>query len=1127
MKKLIAIATILSVAVMIGGVTPAKATTVAELQATISALQQQLNAALAQLAQLKGTSGSSTGGTTSTASCTFTRNLYPGMTGADVKCLQQYLNSAGFTVAKSGPGSAGNETEYYGALTKTAVGAWQDANKVPYGNYKGYFGPVSRAKYTELTSSGTNPGNSGGSSNPGTSTSSAGLTVALASDTPASSSVATGANANFTKFTLTAGADKSVSISRIYVTRSGLSSNSDVENVKIVDAATGAYVGSIGSLNVDNRAMITFIPSLVIPAGTTKTFYIKAGVASGATSGGTVKLGIAAASDITSDASAVNGTFPVMGNTMTVVSLTIGTLTVAEDGTTVDSQPNSGDKNVVVLQWKATAGSTEAVTIKTVTVKRVGTADASDTDNIELYDVTSGKSLGTVTNWNSEDKATWSNLDVVINKGKTHRFKVMLDVVGGVSSTAKTVNVDLTDGSDCLVVAKGNTYGFYITPTIAGSWNGKGIHDQTIQSGSLTITKSADTPATGNIAAGDNVKLGTFDFEAKGEDIKVTDITFGATLTGGFAYTDITNVALYDKDGNIVAGPGNLDSSDEVSFTDTFIVPVGTHEYTIESTIADSADTGNAIQVFVKGPSTYITATGMVSNDTITPTPSSNVSANKMTVAGPALTVTTLASPASRGIPSPTNDFVFGTFSFDASSSGENVNVTSITVTDSLGTSASASDIRNAELWADLTDANSSRGDVYETKISDTEQPSSSTTAFTLNQTLTIPKGTFKKVALVADLASGANGSHTFSIASGGVTASGATTGETVSPTYNTSSKQTMSVGTASLTVTRDSSSPVSGIVIGGNTVELGVFRLAATNVEDLDLDQITMAATHGTYVDTFYFYNGDTLLGSVPGGNSVTWVVPDSTLTIPANGHKEITVKAKLYPVDGNTVTNGSQVQVSFNGTNAVQTTGLSSGTSVDATPTAADAYAMKVYESRPYFAKDSASPSGDLFPSSNEQVAIFDVTADSGEDITFDDGISSKLVIKVNAQVTDTATGYVTLTLKDGDGNVLGVDTVNFGTGLSLSGASATFDSTNSWGGTGGGSTTYSLTVPAGQTKKIYVYADTTDFEDNGDSIQVYLDDNADANCTFGIDGSGTYAEGTKIFKGDIYAGSFVNPS
>ena len=926
------------------------------------------------------------------------------------------------------------------------------------------------------------------------------------------------------------------------MTRSGYSANSDVENIKIVDADTGAYVGSIGSLNVDNRAMITFIPSLVIKAGTTRTFYIEAGIKDGTGASKTVKLGIASKDDITSDASAVNGTFPIMGNSMTTVSLDIGSLTVSEDGTTVDSQPNVGDTDVTVLKWKAVAGSTEPVTIETVTVKRTGTADASDTKNIELYDVTDGKSLGTVENWNSEDKATWSNLNIVVDKGKTHRFKIMLDVVGGVSSSAKTINVDLIDGSDVLVSAKGDTYGFYITPSYDSSWDGQATTSQTIQSGSLTITKASDTPATGNIAAGDNVKLGVFDFEVKGEDVKVSALkvkaasdTSGTALSsGGFADSDITNVALYDANGNIVAGPTTL-SSDEASFTDTFIVPVGTHEYTVEATIADSASTGDSIAMGIETPGSSITATGMTSNDTITATPSTTVYANKMTVAGPSLTVTTLPSPASRDIPAPTSDFVFATFSLDASSSGEDINVSSITITDSTD---QAGYINNAEIWADLDNGTSARGDIYETKISDTEQPSgtgnSDTTTYTLNKTLTIPKGTFRKIALVADLDSSATSSHTFSIESDGITAIGANTGENASVTYNTGSKQTIGVGSSVLTVTKDSSSPSSNIVIGGDKgINLGVFRLAASNVEDLDLDQITVYSANGSYVDTYHFYDGDKEIGSIPGGNSTaTWVVPDKTLTIPANGHKEITVKADLYPVDGTTITNGSTITASLSD---VEATGLSSGKSLYGENSSGvtvdsnhlvDANQMTIYKSRPYFAKDSDSPSGDLYPSSNEKIAVFDVKADAGEDITFDNSISSQLVMKVDAQVTDTATGYITFTLKDDDGNVLGVDSVNFGSSLTMSGKPATFDSTNSWGGTGSGTTTYSLTIPAGQTKKITVYADTTDFEDSGDSIQVYLDDNSNDNCIFGIDGVGAYSEGQKIFKGDIYAGSFTKP-
>jgi len=66
----------------------------------------------------------------------------------------------------------------------------------------------------------------------------------------------------------------------------------------------------------------------------------------------------------------------------------------------------------------------------------------------------------------------------------------------------------------------------------------------------------------------------------------------------------------------------------------------------------------------------------------------------------------------------------------------------------------------------------------------------------------------------------------------------------------------------------------------------------------------------------------------------------------------------------------------------------------------------------------------------------------------------------------------------------------------------------------------------VAAGATKKLYVYGDTTDYTTNGDVVQVWLDDSAN-DITWSIDNSGDYNLGNIIFKGDIYGGSFVNPS
>jgi hypothetical protein len=73
----------------------------------------------------------------------FARDLMLGATGSDVKALQQFLNAHSALVAKTGPGSAGDETTYFGVATKEALITYQKANGIT--PTSGYFGPLTRA----------------------------------------------------------------------------------------------------------------------------------------------------------------------------------------------------------------------------------------------------------------------------------------------------------------------------------------------------------------------------------------------------------------------------------------------------------------------------------------------------------------------------------------------------------------------------------------------------------------------------------------------------------------------------------------------------------------------------------------------------------------------------------------------------------------------------------------------------------------------------------------------------------------------------------------------------------------------------------------------------------------------
>lgn len=71
----------------------------------------------------------------------FTRDLFSGRRGVDVRALQQYLATAGFFQYAYGA------TGYFGPATKTSVAAWQKSHGLPA---IGRFGPASRATYVKL-----------------------------------------------------------------------------------------------------------------------------------------------------------------------------------------------------------------------------------------------------------------------------------------------------------------------------------------------------------------------------------------------------------------------------------------------------------------------------------------------------------------------------------------------------------------------------------------------------------------------------------------------------------------------------------------------------------------------------------------------------------------------------------------------------------------------------------------------------------------------------------------------------------------------------------------------------------------------------------------------------------------
>ncbi|MCA9366110.1 peptidoglycan-binding protein [Candidatus Kaiserbacteria bacterium] len=136
---------------------------VADLQAMIERLQDQIAALREQMQQRNYSVNvqeiidtARQTATNAVCSVEWTRNLRIGDEGEDVRRLQQFLNDRGITVASSGPGAPGEESNYFGERTAVALARFQEQYSgdvlapAGLGSGSGFFGSLTRAKIHRL-----------------------------------------------------------------------------------------------------------------------------------------------------------------------------------------------------------------------------------------------------------------------------------------------------------------------------------------------------------------------------------------------------------------------------------------------------------------------------------------------------------------------------------------------------------------------------------------------------------------------------------------------------------------------------------------------------------------------------------------------------------------------------------------------------------------------------------------------------------------------------------------------------------------------------------------------------------------------------------------------------------------
>ncbi len=953
---------------------------------------------------------------------TFTQTLKLGSSGAEVMELQKVLNSDPVTqVSATGVGSKGNETTYFGGLTKAAVIKFQNkyASEVlaPVGltSGTGLVGAMSRAKLNNM--SGTVGGGNTGGTLPTGCTSTSGYSPVTgqpcSSTVPPATPTGTGlsvtdpgqpgpslapesaARIPFTKVRLSAGTDGDVTVNSITVERTGLAADVSFSGVVILDE-NGLQIGDSKTFNSNHQAIVG--SPFVVKAGTSKVITIAGNMASDndARAGQVASLTVVG---VNTNGATVSGALPVTGATHTInATLSLGSATLIASS----FDPNTAaTKEIGTTAYRfagirLTAGSAEKTRLWSVRWYQSGSSASGDLANIKTY--VDGVAYDTSV---SADGKYFTSLfpgGILIDKGASKDVWVAGDLVGA-SSANRTVQFDIYKTTD--IYLTGETFGYGVTPSANGNcattattgteflyssascagtastpWFSGSL--VTISAGSATSITKSSAVAAQNIAAGvPNQPLGGFETDIKGEPISVQSLVFNVATTSGSASsptTDgmLTNVTIVDQNGAVVAGPVDAtgtSAAQVLTFTDTVTFPIGKRVYTLKGQAPASVGNNTTYIVSTTPSSGWTNVTGLVSGNTISLSANGVLSMNTMTVKTGSLTITMASTPASQTIVAGGNAREFANYQLDASQSGEDIRLSSMKGSLTFGTANTADNLSGCQLFNGSSALNNST--VVNPANGDT---TGDEYTFTFDTALIIPKGTVKTLTLKCNISSSAASTETFAWGientAANITPTGITSGTTITESVTASAGNTMTIGSGSIAVSTDASSPSYKLVAGGTTGQvIGVYKLESRN-ESINLSKLGLSITNTAsssardLVNVTVWANGvqvsepQTFTGTNTTATTTLTKINPSGVVITKDVSILLTIKADLANIGNSESATSSGHFIAIDYLNG-EGTGVESGATKYTTGSTAVA-GVRVFKSYPTFEKDTLSSTG-----------------------------------------------------------------------------------------------------------------------------------------------------------------------
>jgi len=714
------------------------------------------------------------------------------------------------------------------------------------------------------------------------------LSVGISSDNPASNTLIAGqASADLAHFAFTG----SGTVTTLVLNRVGVSADTTLSNVYLYNGSkrlTDSATVSQGKITFsDTGGLFTVSGSANIS--------VKADIAS-STSGQTVGVQLAS----------FNGNaVSLSGNLMTIATapsnfapVAVGAPTPAGTSADVTLDPQN-DYNM--WQSSITVGNQD-VWLKSLQLRVIGSVVIGDLRNFRLYvdGVQAGSAVAL------QDANGYLVFDLgsgVKMTAGTRQIKLIGDVIGG---SNKKFTISLRQKPDIYVVDSQYGQAVLATGTFPASAP-NATYEQSINVGTITITKANDSPSGDVVATATGVKLVTYKFEAFGEPLKFENLraSFTAGGTDINSLMSLRNGAIY-ADGNQI---GSLASLCEDSVATTASCSAGTAytEYNLGSSLIVTPGTPRIVDV--RADIYDNTGTNNASaNDTIIAqiiAGSSNVQRVKslgyfgntaptvgstLTIKTGSFTVSKYTGYANQSIVTPQTQYKFGSYNLTAATS-ENVNVNAINldVSNQNNTGAfQAADMTNVFLKI-YNDA----GSLVLTTTPKSTISGTASNSYSLS--FTIPKTKVWRVDAYADIGSSTGTANMVS----NLGASGLTTDSSTSTTADDAAGQTITSATGSL-VLNNGSIPANKVIQGGQQAAVYSFTLAPQydnfTLDDAVFKLSSTVASSSNAVGTAYLKENGVVVSSANIGNPG---VSNSLSFLGVNRSIPLSGGTKTYTVD------------------------------------------------------------------------------------------------------------------------------------------------------------------------------------------------------------------------------------